>query len=120
MGDDTLRASPTRSDTLDALNAFVWRGHDVTVSGVLAREDDFLVLVRHSRVENEVGVAYLWPDVDLTGESTGEPQTSLDDWVAEIAMDLDEYFATEPLSRLQGHADPQTGHLVIRRYGPEA
>lgn len=87
-----------------------------TVHGFESREDDFVVLVRHSRIEGEVGAAYLWPDADLTGKSTGEPQESLDEWVVEIGLDLDEFFGTEPLSRVQGQLDRKLGIRVVRRY----
>lgn len=103
-----------------ALKASPWHFFHGTVLGFLAREDDFLVLVRHPRIEGDVGVAFLWPDADLTGDSTGEPQPTLDDWVVEIAMDLDEYFATAPPSRLLGRPDAKSGHRIVWRYEPGA
>jgi hypothetical protein len=90
---------------------------DGTVYGFESRPYDFVVRLRHSRIEGEIGAAFLWPDADLTGCSTGDPQDSLDEWVVEIALDMDEFFATEPLSRVQGQLDERLGISVVRLYG---
>jgi hypothetical protein len=117
MSDGTRRLPPTPEETLAGLARSEWSTFDGTVSGFESRETDFLVLVRHSRIEGEVGAAFLWPDADLTGHYTGEPQHSLDEWVVEIGLDLDEFFGTEPLWRVQGQLEERGGIRVVRRYG---
>jgi hypothetical protein len=112
--------APTPEETLEALARSDWSMFGGTVHGFEPRQDDVLVLIRHSRLDGEVGAAFLWPDADLTGCSTGEPQGSLDEWAVEIGLDLDEFFATEPLQRLRGQLDESRGIHVIRRYGPRA
>lgn len=116
MPSETQGQPPSREEILAALTS----GRSPLANGVnevRPREDDFLLVLRAKEGEGTKAFAYLWPDAELTGESTGEPQSSLDDWVIEVGLDLDEFLATEPPHRLEGEYDAASGLRIVRRYG---
>lgn len=103
----------SHEEVVKALPSTRWPLFDGHVKGVIVRDECFQLLVSHPRIPEVVAVTYAWPDRRLTGPHTGEPQTSLAQWLHEIDMDLAEMFATETLDQLKGSLDPETGYRVI-------
>jgi hypothetical protein len=104
----------SRADVIAALTSpRALRLFDGTILGAEPRDDHVLVLADEPRLGGSVAVAVEWPDDELTGMSTGEPCDDLTSWVAEVAMFLDEEFATADLRYARLGLDPVAGYTIV-------
>src|SRR3954447_19884301 len=109
-------ATSDHSQAMGALRASpAFKSLGVKVVGLDPRDDHVLLMVEDAWFGGPVAVAIEWPDEEeLTGVSTGEPVANLEEWAFEVALWLDEAFATAEARYVLRATDPVADHTVVR------